>query len=140
MRRLLVPVDGSEGCAKAAKFASDLSRDTGAEVILVHVYDLPTMSAMGLSSLAAAQVDDTRTRVAQASFERAKAAMGGVEPVAYLVEIGSPAEQIVAAAAKSGASQIIMGSRGLSPIKELLLGSVSERVLRTAPCAVTIVR
>jgi len=137
---MLVPVDGSEGSVKAAKFAADLGRDAGAEVTLVHVYDLPTASAMGLSSGTAAQLDDTRTRIAQAAFARAKAAMGDVEPVAHLVEIGSPAEQIVAVATKLGATQIIMGSRGLSPIKELLLGSVTERVMRSAPCAVTVVR
>ena len=140
MRRVLVPVDDSEGSAKAASFAADLARDTGAEIILMHVYDRPTASAAGLSSVAAAQLDDTRTRVAQASFDRAKAAMGAVEPVAHLVEIGSLPEQIVATAAKLGATQIVMGSRGLSPIKELLLGGVSERVVSRAHCAVPVVR
>lgn len=140
MRRVLVPIDGSEGSMKAVRFAAELVRDAGGELLLLHVYDAPAPSAVRVSSEAAAQLDDSGTRAAQASFERAKTEMAGIEPVANLVEIGAPAEAIVAVAAKQAATQIVMGTRGLSPVKELLLGAVSERVARSAPCPVTLVR
>lgn len=134
MRRLLVPVDGSECATRAACFAAELARDTGAEVSLVHVYDAPTAAAMGFVG-----TDDTPARLAQASFTTAKTRMGNVEIKECLVEMGHPAERILALAAARAGTQIVMGSRGRSPFKELVLGSVSERVLRHAACPVTIV-
>jgi nucleotide-binding universal stress UspA family protein len=140
MRRVLVPVDGSKGSIKAAEFAANLVREAGGQIVLVYVYDMPAATAMGLTAPMQAQLDDTKARIAQAAFDSAKKAMGGVEVAEHLVEIGHPAEQIVEAAKQHGATQIVMGSRGLSPIKELLLGSVSERVVRSAHCPVTIAR
>ena len=140
MRRLLVPVDSSEGSIKAAEFAANLVRDTEGELTLVYVYDMPAATATGLAALTQAQLDDTKARVAQASFASAKRAIGDLEVREHLVEVGDPAEEIVKTAKRCGATQIVMGGRGLSPIKELLLGSVSERVARSAHCPVTIVR
>lgn len=140
MRRLLVPVDGSEGSIKAAQFAGNLVRDAGGEVILLYVYDVPAASTMGLTALIRSQLDDSGARVAQDSFHRAQQALGEIEPIERLVELGHPATKIVEAATKHRVTEVVMGSRGRSPVKELLLGSVSERVAHTAPCPVTIVR
>ena len=134
MRRLLVPVDGSDCSARAAAFAAQLARDTGAELSLVHVYDAPAAAAMGFIG-----TDDTSAKLAQASFAAATAAMGDVAVKEYLVEIGHPAERILEVAAAHAGTQIVMGSRGRSPFAGMLLGSVSERVLRNATCPVTIV-
>lgn len=134
MRKLLVPVDGSECCRRAAAFAAELVRDTGAQITLVHVYDAPAAAAMGLSF-----PDDSAAKVAQSSFAHAKQAMADIEVEEHLVEIGHPAERILDVAKENGFTQIIMGSRGRSRFSELVLGSVSERVLRGAPCPVTIV-
>ena len=63
------------------------------------------------------------------------------QPAAEQVSVvGDPREEICGLAASGGFDLIVMGSRGLSPLKELLLGSVSEHVIRKAPCPVTIVR
>lgn len=137
---VLVPVDGSDGSVKAAAFAADLARGSGAEVVLLHVYDAPAAVAMGLLPVVPADLDDTQAKLAQACLAKAKAAMGDVKVREHLVEIGDPAERILEVARSQNFSQIVMGGRGLSPFKELLLGSVSERVLRSAHCAVTIAR
>jgi len=55
------------------------------------------------------------------------------------LRIGSPAEVIVSMAEEQKADLIVMGARGLGPIKERLLGSVSHRILTLAPCATLIV-
>lgn len=139
MERLLVPIDGSEGARRAAAFAAKQARATGAEITLVYVYDAASPSALNFVG-SALEFDQGQAKLAQASFEAAKQSMDGFEVRDHLVEIGQPADAIVALAVRLGASQIIMGSRGLSPVKELLLGSVSDRVVRHAHCPVTIVR
>jgi nucleotide-binding universal stress UspA family protein len=57
-----------------------------------------------------------------------------------LVAEGRPAEQIVATAGESSIDLVVLGSRGLTTVKRLLLGSTSEQVLSSAPCSVLIVR
>lgn len=140
MERLLVPIDGSEGARRAAAFAAKQAQATGAEVTLVYVYEAASPAAQSFVGSAVELLDEGHAKEAQASFEAAKQSMGGVEVRDHLVEIGPPVDAIVALAARLDASQIIMGSRGLSPLKELLLGSVSDGVVRKAHCPVTIVR
>lgn len=138
MERLLVPIDGSEGSRRAAAFAAKLARASQAQVTLVHVSEVASPVALRFVGNAA-QLDQAQATAAQAAFEAAKAGMEGFEVRDHLVEIGQPADVIVELAARLGVSQIIMGSRGLSRVKELLLGSVSDRVVRNARCPVTIV-
>ena len=78
--------------------------------------------------------------MAEGAFEGAKAAAGGAVAIRELTDIGDPADVIIAQAAALGADLIVMGSRGMGPIQGLLLGSVSEEVVRRAPCPVTVVR
>jgi nucleotide-binding universal stress UspA family protein len=140
MERLLVPIDGSEGARRAAAFAAKQARATGAEVTLVYVYEGASPASLSFVGNAMELLDEGQANVAQASFEAARQSMGGLDVRDHLVEIGHPVDAIVALAARLDASQIIMGSRGLSPMKELLLGSVSDGVVRKAHCPVTIVR
>jgi len=142
MERILVPVDGSEGANHAASFAARLARDSGAKVVLMHVFDAPTVSQLGLRNLGEEDLEKARAGLARGSFESARRAMetyGGVSEETH-VALGHPAEEAVAHARRIGADVIVMGSRGLSQVQGILLGSVSEKVLRRAPCPVTIVR
>ncbi|MEW6047912.1 MAG: universal stress protein, partial [Bacillota bacterium] len=56
------------------------------------------------------------------------------------LEVGHPADRILAFAGQSGADLIVMGRRGLSGVSRWVLGSVSDRVLQHAPCPVLVVR
>lgn len=141
MQRFLVPVDGSETAERAARFAASLARATGASVTLVYAYDgAQSAVAAARAGLSTDAVDQDQAKHAQDVFERARSVMAGVEVKEHLIEIGPPAERIVDTAKRLQVDQIIIGSRGLSPLKELLLGSVSERVMRSAHCPVTVVR
>ena len=60
-------------------------------------------------------------------------------PTTTQLRIGSPADVIVSMAEEQKAELIVMGARGLGPVKERLLGSVSHRILTLAPCATLIV-
>jgi len=80
-------------------------------------------------------------RTGEPILRKTVAALGLPESqVVTEVQVGEPAEEIVDYARLEQVDLIVMGSRGLSPIKELLLGSVSDKVLRTAPCPVLIAR
>ena len=125
MESVLVPVDGSDASAHAAAWAARYAAARGAELILLH-----------LRTRAGGRRSSTRRPAAT----HARAAIGHATAARTLVSIGDPAEEIVALARRERASLIVMGSRGLSPVRELLLGSVSEKVIRHAHCAVTVVR
>ncbi len=141
MQRILVPVDGSEGANKAADFAARLARDTGAAITLIHVYDAPTAAAMGLRHVDPDELAKIREAVSHGSFEAARNAMGDLDrPVDTVLEVGEPAHEICTLAETVKPDLIVMGTRGRSEMRSLLLGSVSEKVLRHAPCPVTVVR
>ena len=140
MNRILVPVDGSKSSNDAARFAGQLARDTGAAVTLLHVYDLPSVAAMGLRHVAEPELSRIRDAMARGSFDQARAAMGEVPRIDEHLDMGHPAQEICSYANREKPDLVVMGSRGLSELKSLLLGSVSEYVVRHAGCPVTIVR
>ena len=140
METVLVPVDGSDASARAAAWAATYAAARGAELILLHVHAARGSETLALGALDAAQIEEAERRIAGPSFDKARAAIGAAAVARTLVSIGDPAEEIVALARRERASLIVMGSRGLSPVRELLLGSVSEKVIRHADCAVTVVR
>ena len=141
MNNIVVPVDGSEPANRAAKFAAKLAADANAALTLVHVYDPPTASLMGLEAKSREEIDAIRTADAQGIFDAAHEAIGFTEvPISTHALIGHPAPEIIRFAQACDADLLVMGSRGRSELRGLLLGSVSEQVMRRASCAVTIVR
>ena len=140
METVLVPVDGSDASARAAAWAATYAAGRGAQLVLLHVHAARGSETLALGALDAAQIEEAERRIAGPSFDKARAAIGHATAARTLVSIGDPAEEIVALARRERASLIVMGSRGLSPVRELLLGSVSEKVIRHAHCAVTVVR
>jgi len=140
LSKILVPVDGSKGANSAAALASTLAVDTGASLTLLYVLD-SAASAIGLASLSQEEVESAKRSVSESAFAAALKAMGDKEPpVQKEVRLGHPAQDIIDFAAEEKVDLIIMGSRGLSPMEGLVLGSVSTKVLHHAPCAVTIAR
>jgi len=83
-----------------------------------------------------------RTVIGRRIVERAEqdARKKGVDSVNTILADGDPAAMIVDAAGKEKADLLIMGSRGLSAIQELFMGSVSHKVSHSAPCSVVIVK
>jgi nucleotide-binding universal stress UspA family protein len=141
---ILVPTDFSEDAAKALETAIDLSRTFGSKIVLLNAYsvELPFSSpAMGgglilpegfyveLRDHATLQVE----RVAK------EASRDGVEVRGIAVE-NSPWMAILDQAEQLPAQLIVMGTRGLTGLKHLTLGSVAERVVRKAPCPVLTVK
>lgn len=141
IQKIITAVDGSEGAARAARFAAQLAKDVSAELVLVHVYNSTEISVMGLHALTGKEIDDAVSRVAKGVFEGARRAMGEA-PVTCReeVRIGHPSSEIVAFAEDEHPDLLVVGSRGTGDFKKLFVGSVSSQVMHHAPCPVTVVR
>ena len=141
IRKILLPVDGSETATRAAALAGDLARAFGARVTLLHVVDNDAFGILGLDALSKDAIQQQVDKLIERAFADAVSALGKLEsPLEREFRMGKPSMEIVDFARKSGTDLIVMGSRGLSGIREILVGSVSAQVLDHAPCSVTIVR
>lgn len=149
-RKYLVAVDGSDQGWKALDVAATLAVSTGAEVVPVHVVRYEAMpDALGqwaeMEGLTRGELDarfhQNRAigdRIIREAEDRLRKA--GVADIRPKVVEGHVAREIVALAADMGADMLFLGSRGLSEVQGLLLGSVSHRVLHLAPCSCVLVR
>ncbi len=137
MKHILIAVDGSAYSLAAVKAAAELAAEHDIKsVTLINVIPLET-STEGAIDIAAIPGDIEDWEI----FEQPKAILEktGVKPELLLRE-GDPADQIVHVAREQGFDLIVVGHRGLSPVKAFLLGSVSDRVVTHAPCSVLVVR
>ncbi len=137
MKHMLVGVDGSEYSLAAVQAAAKLAAERHIKsVTLINVIPV-AVSTLGVTVVAAPPEDIE----AWALFDKPKALLqaAGVDAKLLLRE-GDPAEEIVNAAKEGGYDLIVVGHRGLSPVRAFLLGSVSNRVVAHAPCSVLVVR
>jgi nucleotide-binding universal stress UspA family protein len=140
MRRVLIPLDGSEPSERALDHALETAPD--AEVTLLTVIDPSSGFGAGAGTPGAAEVwyesqkEQTESRLEEAS--ETIETRGMVSKT--VVETGRPAATIVEYAENHDIDQIIMGSHGRKGVSRLLLGSVAESVVRRAPVPVTVVR
>jgi nucleotide-binding universal stress UspA family protein len=139
-RRILVATDLSDTAEAAWQTACALARATGAEVLLLHVFmELPRYRFIEVADLQAAY-EAQRQGVEGVLEERVHAAAAGGVKASALLRTGSPVEVIGEAARSAGADLIVLGAHGERGLTPLLIGNVTERVARSAPCAVLIVR
>jgi nucleotide-binding universal stress UspA family protein len=135
--RVLLATDGSPDATLAAQSAVELCERTGSELHVVHVGEyLPTFYAQ--TEEEPAELRHIAQRLLDEQTERLRAAGGQVDQAHLL--LGRPAEQIVNLSEELGVGVIVIGSRGLSALRRVLLGSVSESVVRHAHCPVFVVR
>ena len=145
---MLVAIDGSKLADKALDFALDLAKKCAAEVQIVSVVP-PVDSIIPRFSLAAPpkniydffinHVEDRLKKVLSEALNKAKRREPKLRISTRLLN-GRPAEKIVQWAKEEAFDIIVVGSRGLSGVNELLLGSVSNRIADTATCPVLIVK
>jgi nucleotide-binding universal stress UspA family protein len=139
--RILVGVDGSGTASLAADRAIELAAACGAELHVVDVVVVPSVSApIGAAGAdvitdRVARADDSASEALEAARRRAEAA--GVAAVTHLVH-GEPAAAIVNTAASVGADVIVVGNRGVDASGHYVLGSIPEAVLHGARCDVLV--
>jgi nucleotide-binding universal stress UspA family protein len=136
--RILVAVDGSESARRAFERSVYLAQRCTSRLDIIHVV---LDSTYGGDSAATFQlIEDLKERGRKLLEQyRSEAARSNIR-AETLLELGDHAQVIIDTANKSDYDLIIMGSRGLGPFKELLLGSVSFKVMHHAKCPVMVVR
>jgi len=138
IRRILCPVDFSDTSRHALEHATAVARWYGAQIIVLHVIHVPLVPQPPILGVPFAEpaVGSGRDQCQQ-ELQRwlAPVRAAGV-PARTVVDSGSPAGRIVARALTESADLIVMGTHGLSGFERFMLGSVAERVLRTARCPV----
>ncbi len=138
--QIVVPVDGSEGASRAAVFAARLAAATSKPLSLLYVFPATPMALIGLASMSAEQIKQAEADASREIFEKARGAIAdsGVA-CSEVVLLGDPANELIGYVNQHPNSMLVMGRRGLSPIRSLLMGSVSEKVARHSHGAVTLV-
>jgi nucleotide-binding universal stress UspA family protein len=147
LRGALVALDGSEHARAAAAFLARLPLDASFVVRLLGVVEVPPYPATtpGFASGMVRQairdiVQERRTALEQAQAAATALFEGSVKKVEREVVTGHPVDVLVGAAAKPGVDLVVVGARGLGAVKRLVLGSVSEGVLRHVDRPVLIVK
>jgi universal stress protein A len=142
IRHILAPTDFSDYSKKAISDAFELARTFGAKLSLLHVIEPPPYPIEGFapSAVGADLLGDLEQ---QASTELAQVlpdAQEAMVEVTRAVAIGSPSQKIVETAEAEHVDLIVMATHGRTGLSHLLIGSVAERVVRTAPCPVLTIR
>jgi nucleotide-binding universal stress UspA family protein len=123
------------------EWATHLAREHGSKLVLVHAYHLPVeFQQLEATYLPADFWANVRSEAESALGKTAEALRAQGFEVEVVVREGYPATVIEEEAQRLGADLIVIGTRGLSGLKHLLLGSVAERVVQRAPCPVLTVK
>ena len=138
-RTLLVPIDGSPQSTEAVQYAVETFPD--AELVVVHVLN-PAAGTGDIDGMIAdtAGVIGEQQEFAEELFDEARETAGAGRIVNTELLAGRAASEIVGYAADHDIDEIVMGSHGRDGAARLLLGSVSETVVRRSPVPVTVVR
>ena len=141
-QKILVPTDFSKHSAEAVATAVDLSRRYDASITLAYVFEPVTYALPeGHVMQSPPQLEEMQgvfeLRLRQAETD----ARGlGASQVQTTLLTGPVAPEITDYAERGGFDLIVMGTHGRTGLRHLVLGSVTEKVVRTAPCAVLTVR
>jgi nucleotide-binding universal stress UspA family protein len=165
MKRILLGTDGSDGARKALSVAAELAARFNAELIVTHVVsresvsedekrlletEYPTEVARHANSPGASGVMADVVEPAPAlaallgdhlvSSAADEARQRGALRVRTSICRGDPAAELISSARDNDVDAVIVGSRGRGPLSDLLLGSVSTKLVHLAPCTVVIAR
>lgn len=143
--KLLIATDGSKFSNKAVDYAVDMAKQLNYEVIALYVLNLKHFELYALQhhdDITGYEEEDLKLKregEQALSYATQKGKEKGVHVTAKIVR-GYPPEQIMKVAKDEAANLIAVGNLGKSGVERILLGSVSEAVVRNAPCPVLVVR
>ncbi len=141
VRRILVPVDFSSHAVPVIEWATHLAEEHESLLVLLHAYHLPVEFQQLEGAYLPQEFWSTVKGEAQDALEDyAKGIRERNIPVEIVVRDGYPATVIEEEAVTQNADLIVIGCRGHTGLKHLLLGSIAERVVQKAPCPVLTVK
>ena len=137
-KKILVPTDGSEFAKKAQQHALFLAKVSGAEIIAVSVTENNFVNGLPL--------DDEIYQLNQILNERSEENLKEFDKlneddlkISHVIREGSPARVILEVAKEGDVDLIVMGSSGKSGFDRFIMGSVADKVVNSAKCAVLVV-
>ncbi len=139
-KKILIATDGSDIAENAADFGIKLAKNLNSEVYCIYVVDTTAFSSINNETL--------WQNLKSILEEEGKKALKNVENKVKnlnlrfypVLKYGNPHEEIVKFAKDKGIDLIVMGTSGRSGLNRFLIGSVAEKVIRTAPCPVMVIR
>ena len=160
VKKILVPIDYSDDSYQALQWGGSLAEKYSGEILLLHVIpkaveevsthaamweDVPAYYYEGMDTVRKGFrpehiIIDLAEQAETQLTDLARRELKGAVPVAVKVAVGKPPEEILRMAREEGADLIVMGTHGRTGLRHLLLGSVAETVVRTAPCPMFTVR
>lgn len=133
MKKILVPIDGSENAKRALLKAKEIAEAFNSEITILNVMERKGFDTTSSGVIENKQSEEVLTLAAK-EFE---SYTGKVDT---LTRIGAPAENILEISEEGAYSLIIMGSRGLGVFYQAMLGSVSHKVINRSSISVLIVK
>ena len=133
IRRILVPTDFSEPAAAALQYAKTLASEFGSEIHLLHIFPEPYVYPWGTEG-ASLPLAELLTQAEDAAKDRLKQLVPAADPLAARVRtetvLGAPFDRILHYIGEHDIDLVVMGTHGRGMMGHLLLGSVTERVVR----------
>jgi nucleotide-binding universal stress UspA family protein len=144
IRKILVAVDGSNPSLDASNYAIDLAKSNDAELIVIYIVSIVPSSQFEYDNIGRMKEIETEEKEkAEQVVDRVKqkAIENNVQAkTTVLVKYTSISKEIVEYAEKEGIDLIVVGNRGRTGIKRMLLGSVADEVVTYSHCPVLVVR
>ncbi len=140
LKKILCPIDHSDCSKEALKYAVSFAMKDEAKLYLLHIIDIRSFSE-GLDAMSKQIPDEEtleqlRTKLLDCIPEEIRDDM----EVEAIVTQGIPFAEVISTAKEKEIDMIVIGSHGRTGISHMMLGSVSEKVVRKAPCPVLTVR
>lgn len=133
LNKILAPTDFSDISAAGVRYACRLAKDMDAEVIIFNVDVLDESNRVDKR-----EIEQHKKRLAEFVAEKVADAGAGLK-MRQVVDAGQPFGAIVDCAEKEGVDLIVMSSHGRTGLSRMLIGSVTDKILRGAPCPVLVV-
>ena len=145
LKKILVATDFSEPSDAALAYGRELARNFGAALTVLHTVEDILSRAYGIDAGVALNDPEMQRQIEAAARQKIDASISDedrdqLKAKNVILVSSTPAAAIVSYARDSGIDLIVMGTHGRGGVAHLLMGSVSERVVRTAPCPVLTVR
>lgn len=132
-KTILAPTDFSDLSANGVRYACRLAKDTGAEIIIFNVDVLDEGNRVDKR-----EMEQHKKRLAEFVAEKVGDAGVGLK-MRHVVDAGQPFGAIIDCAEKEDADLIVISSHGRSGLSRMLIGSVTDKILRGASCPVLVV-
>jgi len=145
IRKILVPIDGSDHARKVVETACDIALRYNTPVYLIHVFSVAHLTALSSESRGEPALERLIDEAEEAAVEVIREAERfvkdkGVEVAQSYVTQGDPADEILKFAGRKRIDTIVIGSHGAGGVLPVPLGSVCDKVCHSCECACIIVK